>query len=99
MSDQKNKTYLFKFNFADMPSYRNFKVVAKTDSEAQAKISKEFFQNPYVYLLEGEKVHEKIMRVTFEIIEEGGKAIDTGIPTTSEVTNKTDKQLDKVREA
>ena len=42
MNDQKNKTYLFKFNFADMPSYRNFKVVAKTDSEAQAKISKEF---------------------------------------------------------
>ena len=63
MSDQKNKTYLFKFNFADMPSYRNFKVVAKTDSEAQAKISKEFFQNPYVYLLEGEKVHEKIRKL------------------------------------
>tara|TARA_R100000231_G_scaffold54026_1_gene45406 strand:+ start:494 stop:793 length:300 start_codon:yes stop_codon:yes gene_type:complete len=99
MSDQKNKTYLFKFNFAEMPSYRNFKVVAKTDSEAQEKISKEFHQNPYVYLLEGEKVHEKIMRVTFEIIEEGGKAIDTGIPTTSGVTSETDKQLDKVREA
>ena len=54
MSDQKNKTYLFKFNFADMPSYRNFKVVAKNDSEAQEKISKEFHQYPYVYLLEGE---------------------------------------------
>ena len=39
------------------------------------------------------------MRVTFEIIEEGGKAIDTGIPTTSGVTSETDKQLDKVREA
>ena len=63
------------------------------------KISKEFFQNPYVYLLDNEKVHEKIMRVTFEIIEEGGKAIDTGIPTTSGVTSNTDKQLDKVREA
>ena len=48
MSDQKNKTYLFKFNFADMPSYRNFKVVAKTDSEAQEKISKEFHKNQYV---------------------------------------------------
>lgn len=64
------KQYTFKLWFSDLPSYREVSLSAYTDDEAKELCFQEFHQDPYLYPFQDDmkKMHEKLFRVTYEVV-------------------------------